>query len=162
MSILPSTGAEDEEEAAEQAIIFIQEYLKTGNAMVACSRAGIRDPRYTMEVVAERYLNRDDIQVALKAFDKLQVAAQPIEVGRESIVADMQVVFEKALSDRQYGSAISAKKLQALISGLISAKIDITHRHSVESMTDEQLMRIAAASDKKIIDITPDGDEDGD
>lgn len=161
MSVLPANGDDDFDDATEAVTIFVEQYLKTGNAMIACSRAGIRDPRYPMEVTAERTLQRPDIQFLIKAFGKLQVPEQPIEVTRETNIVDMQTVYEKALEDRQYGSAISAKKLQSLLMGVLTQNINVTHRHTVDNMSDDELMRIANQSDRKIIDVTPEDDDDG-
>jgi hypothetical protein len=159
MSILPDafgTEMTPEEEKAEQAVIFVQQYIAHGNAMVACNRAGIHDPRYAAEVVAERYLKQDFIQVALAAFAASKAPDQPIEVTRDTLVADMQVVKSKALDDRQYGSVIAASKLQGLLLNLLTQNINVNHRHTVDTMSDAELMRIAAQGDRKIIDVDPD------
>lgn len=128
---------------SEQDSVFVEEYVKTGDAMLAIVRSGIRDPAYSMDIVARRTLERPEIAAAVKALERIERASLPVEITRESLVADMQQVYEKCISIGDHKSAISAKKLQATLCGLLDQKITVTHRH-LNEMTDADLMRIAS------------------
>jgi len=110
-------------------------------------------------VVANRQLQKPEIVAALKALERIATSMQPLEVTRDSVVADMQDVYEKALQDGQYASAIGAKKLQSMLLGMLQTNISITHGFKPELMTDEQLMRIASAKDisKDVIEVEDEG-----
>lgn len=148
-SILPPDDDKETDEKAEMDAVFVQEYVKCGDAVIACLRAGIRDPRYTIDVVAERQLNKPVIRDLIAIVEKIDVDKTPVEITRERLNADMEVVKEQALRDRQYGSVIAAAKLQAALNGLISQTINIHHRVSAEMMTDADLLRIAEGGDRK-------------
>lgn len=147
----------------DQDAVFVEQYVLTGDAVTACIRAGIRDARYPITVIAERTLNRPEIAAAVNALKKIGTSAQPLEVTRESIIADMEEVYQKALTDGQYASAIGSKKLQSMLLGLLQTQININHSHRVDMMTDEQLMRIAGGQARDITSaVTVVEDEDAD
>lgn len=139
--MIPDTPS-DADRAAEADAVFIEQYRLTGDAVTACVRAGIRDPRYPITVVANRQLQKPEIAAALKALSRIETSVMPLEVTRESIIADFQEIFERALNDGQYASSVSAKKAQALVLGYLTTNISITHGFKVENMSDDQLMRI--------------------
>jgi hypothetical protein len=145
----------DADDQSDKDAVFVEQYRLTGDAVQACIRAGIRDARYPITVVANRQLQKPEIVAALKALERIATSMQPLEVTRDSVVADMQDVYEKALQDGQYASAIGAKKLQSMLLGMLQTNISITHGFKPELMTDEQLMRIASAKDisKDVIEV---------
>ena len=52
--------------------IFVREYVRTGDALVACNRAGLGSSQYPLRVMAERQLARPEIQAAIEAFRGLR------------------------------------------------------------------------------------------
>lgn len=134
-SILP---ADDEQDS-----VFVQEMARHGDGMTAIVRSGIRDPRYSMEVVLRKTLERPEIRAAVKALERIEKATAPSEITRDSVVADMQHIYEKAESIGDIKGAIAAKRLQADLMGFLEQKIAVTHTMKAEEMTDAQLMRIA-------------------
>lgn len=160
--MIPDTPSDADEQADKDAV-FVEQYRLTGDAVQACIRAGIRDPRYPITVIAARTLQRPEIAGALAALKRIETSALPLEVTRESVVADMEEVFQRALSDGQYASAVGAKKLQGMLLGLLDQKLIISHSLKVELMSDDQLMRIASgsmrdvtAAGREIIDVEDD------
>lgn len=129
---------------ADADAVFVQEYVRSGDAVAACVISGLRDPRYDIRVHAERTLARPEIRNAIDALQRIYKAdAASAEITLDSVVADMQDVYQKALADGQYPSAIAAKKLQAMMKGWLDQKIEITHRTRVDEMSTEQLERLA-------------------
>jgi phage terminase small subunit len=129
--------------------VFVREYVKTGDAMLATSRAGLNDSRYTLSVLAEHHLRRPEIQAAIEITRELRIYERPVvaEYTRELIVDDLEKLHQKASDDGAYAPAISAKKVQAQLLGYLDQTVNV--RHSVEPRemtTDELRRRIAEMS----------------
>jgi len=148
-AVIPDTQSDIDAEAKKDAV-FIEQYRLTGDAITACVRAGIRDPSYPITVMAQRQLQRPEIKAALLSLEKIDSGMVPLEVGRESIIADMESLYERCVTDGQYNAAIGCKKLQSLLLGLLDQKITVTHGFQPDKMTDEQLMRIASGNAKDV------------
>lgn len=155
--MIPDTRTDADDESDRDAV-FVEQFRLTGDPVAACVRAGIRDARYPITIVAQRQMQKPEIVAALKALSRIETNVAPIEVTRDSIIADMETVYQKALTDGQYASAISSKKLQSMLLGLLQQNINITHGFNPELMTTEQLMRIASAKDisKDVIEVEDD------
>jgi hypothetical protein len=126
--------------------VFVREYVKTGDAMLATSRAGLNDSRYTLSVLAEHHLRRPEIQAAIEIARELNRDARPsgIQYTRELIIEDLERLHRDARDDGAYAPAISAKKVQAQLLGYLDQTVNV--RHSVEPRemsTDELRRRIA-------------------
>lgn len=152
----------DADDQSDKDAVFVEQYRLTGDAVQACIRAGIRDARYPITVVANRQLQKPEIVAALKALERIATSMQPLEITRDSIIADFQEIYEKALQDGQYASSVSAKKAQALVMGFLTTNINITHGFRADLMTDDQLMRIANGGNakditKEVIEVEDDG-----
>ena len=131
--------------------IFVREYVKTGDAMLATSRAGLNDSRYTLSVLAEHHLRRPEIQAAIEIAKALARDARPVvtEYTRELILEDLERLHQEARVDGMYAPAISAKKVQAQLLGYLDQTVNV--RHSVEPRemsTDELRRKIAELSGK--------------
>ncbi len=135
----------------DQDAVFVERFVDTNDPVLACVQAGISDNRFPIQVVAERQLARAEIKAAIAALQKIRASSKAsVEITRESVLADMQNVYEKALADREYNSAIAAKKLQAALAGWLTATLNINHRHTVDDLGTAELMRIA--SQGRVID----------
>lgn len=131
--------------------VFVREYVKTGDAMLATSRAGLNDSRYTLSVLAEHHLRRPEIQAAIEIAKELNRDAKSVVAGytRELILEDLERLHRDARDDGMYAPAISAKKVQAQLLGYLDQTVNV--RHSVEPRemsTDELRRRIAEMSGK--------------
>lgn len=129
--------------------VFVREYVKTGDAMLATSRAGLNDSRYTLSVLAEHHLRRPEIQAAIAIAREMARDARPsrMEYTRELIIEDLERLHQDAKDDGMYAPAISAKKVQAQLLGYLDQTVNV--RHSVEPRemsTDELRRRIAEMS----------------
>lgn len=141
-------GVEGDTKLTPEAI-FVDEYVRSGNAFLACNKAGLSDPRYPMEVVARRTLDRPEIKAAIGVARELKRKGQlggtmPGLYSREMLLEELQRTHEQALADRQYGSAIGAVKTQAQILGYMEQTVNVMHRVSPREMSLEDLRRLVA------------------
>lgn len=125
--------------------VFIESYLKLEGrddapAITAYRRAGYFDPAYPVAVAAERTLRRlsDKIEFARSKFSSLIKT----ERSRESVLSDIDAVFQSALADKDHSAAINAKRLEAQLQGLLQENVTVTHRMEISQFTDEQLLKI--------------------
>lgn len=126
-----------------QDAVFVATYVETGDPIIAVTRANIQDQSSSILVTAQHYLGRPEIKAAIEVVQGLERLNAPVRVTRDSIVESCQSVFESAHRDRQYGSAISALKLQAALLGLLEQKVNISYTYKVDDMSNEDLARIA-------------------
>lgn len=133
--------------------IFVREYVRTGDEILAVSRAGLNDSRYALSVVAEYHLARPEIQAAIsiqrELSKDLETARRRMLGGysRELILDDLENLHQKAKEDGAYAPAISAKKVQAQLMGYLDQTVHITHSVEPREMsTDELRRRIAELS----------------
>lgn len=136
-------------------VLFCEEYARTGDAMLAITKAGIRSYEYTLPVLAQQLLAREDIRAAITA---IKAASTPIniEVTRDTIIEDFQQIYQKAMDDSKLADAINAKRAQATVLGVMVVKTEITHKRSTKEMSDEELEKIARgdAVDVSFEDVT--------
>lgn len=148
-------------EDPEKLAIFVQEYVRHDGredaAIIAITRADLRDPRFHPETLADRVLAKPEIQAAIRAVKAVSRPAIAATVSADTLINDMEAIFQKCLDERQYTPAIAAKKTQAELLGLLKKDITITHKHTVSDMTDAQLEQIAKRKpiDAEYTDITP-------
>ena len=165
MTFVEQSVIQDAHADAEADAVFVQEYVEHGDAMLACVRANIRDPRYPMDMIARRTLERPEIRAAIAALSKIMDFRAPIDITRESVVADLQSVYERAFERDMLAQAVAAKKTQADLLGFTVQRIEVTHR-DVNEMTEAQLVKIAGKSlitDAEFEEVLDeDDDDDGD
>lgn len=140
-------------------MVFVKEYVATGDALAACITADIRylddmETLYPRAVIAQRMLEKPEVQAAIKAVRMIQNSPDPVEITHRSIAADMEKVFAEAMRTEDFKAAISAKNLQANVLGLLEQKISFTMHKSVIDMTDEELIAIINKK-RPMIDVTP-------
>lgn len=126
--------------------VFVKEYLRLEGrddaaAVTAYRRAKYFDPAYPVVVAADCTLTRlrSKIEAARKT---IKPTAMGQDRSRDSVLADLDQVFESALGEKDHSAAVTAKRTQAQIMGLLSENISVTHKMDVSTMTDEQLLRI--------------------
>jgi len=127
--------------------IFVREYVRTGDEVLAVSRAGLNDSRYALSVVAEYHLARPEIQAAIliqrELFKELETSRLRLMGGysRELILDDLEKLHQKASDDGAYAPAISAKKVQAQLLGFLDQTVNIRHSLEPREMTTDELRR---------------------
>lgn len=144
----------------EKLATFVTEYLrhdgKEDAGVLAVGAADIRHPQYLPRGIADYLLASPEIQAAIKAARSLYKPSAQKAVTAETIAQDMEIIYQRALDDRQYTAAIAAKKLQGEAAGVITKNIDINVKHTLTSMSDTELERIAkqAPIDGEFKDVT--------
>lgn len=145
----------DEELQIERDLVFVEEFLqhedKDDAAVIACRKAGILDPHFPVAVTAKRMLERPEIQMAIKAARAQTARRGPPEVSKESILADLDGIFQSTLLTRDHAAANANRKLVAQITGILREDVTITHRYDVKILSDGELEKIAMRG--KIIDV---------
>jgi hypothetical protein len=142
-SVLP-TDSRVADEKAKREVTFCEEYVRTGDAVTAVIRAGIRATNFPVEIVARNLLNRPDIQIVIATLERHGGANDaPVEITRESVIADAQNVFEEAMRAGRFESAIGAKRLQSALLGFLVERKEITLIKGASEMTNDELRRIA-------------------
>lgn len=124
--------------------IFCREYLKTGDAMIACVRAGLVNSEYSLGVQAEAQLRRPEIQAALEVLRGSGVKRERVVVTRDLIVEELQAAHEAAMKGGQVASAVSAKKLQAQLLGYLDTTVNINHTVSARDLPLAELRALVA------------------
>lgn len=140
--------------------VFVETYLKhegdEAAALIAYRRAGFIEPEYPIVVAASRHLARLKPEIdAARGVVKSLVRA---DRSRDSLLTDLDKVFESALADKDHAACVNAKRLQAQIDGLLVEDVRVTHKVDVTMMTDEQLLKIINSKpvvDGEFRDVTP-------
>jgi hypothetical protein len=138
--------------------IFCQEYARSGDALDAIITAGITNEdgapvQFPKRILADRLLQRADIQAAIKAIRAMDAAVEQVEITHRSVAADMESVYAAAMKKEDFKAAISAKTLQSNVLGLLEQKIHITSHKTVDEMTTAELAAIAFKG--RLLDATP-------
>ncbi len=132
--------------------VFVEEYVRSGNAFLACSKAGFRDPRYPMDVTAQRTLERPEIQAAIRAYRKAGFGKQRRvgEYTREVMLHELQMVHEKALEAGAYGPAITAVNTQAKLLGFMDQTVNVNVRMTAQELPLDELRRLVAQGRERV------------
>ncbi len=144
----------------EQLAVFVQEYIRREDqpdaGVLGVIAADLRDPHYPPHHVAEYLLARAEIQAAIKAAKSFYKPPGIKEITADTILADAESLYQRASDDRAYPAALAAKKLQSEILGLLKKEVTFNVKHSVTTLTDEQLEAIAKRGviDAEFKDIT--------
>lgn len=124
--------------------IFCREYLKTGDAMIACVRAGLANSEYALSVQADAQLRRREIQAALEVLRANGLKRERVVVTRDLIIEELQAAHEKAMEAGQVASAVSAKKLQAQLLGYLDQTVNVNHTVSARELPLAQLRALVS------------------
>ena len=125
--------------------IFCREYLRTGDAMTACVRAGLASSEYSLSVSAEYHLSRPEIQAALSVLAESGVKRERVVYSRELILDELQGLYEAGKQGVPVSSAISALKVQAQLLGYLDTTINVNHSVSAKDMSLSDLRAAVAA-----------------
>ena len=119
---------------------FAREYARSNNALIAGQKARVANPQYRLEVWTQRLLKRADVQTYI-AEARAEGLDKPRQVTRETIADDLQEVFERALPEGAFAAAVTAKKTQAEVLGLMEKNVRVTFGRDVKELTMEDLER---------------------
>lgn len=123
-------------------IIFCEEMALHGDGVRALIRSGIRDDRYAVNIVAQRMLGRPEIRTAIALLEQMRRETEAPEVTRDSIVADMQEVYQEAMRTGDRDQAIQAKRLQSQLLGLLVEKKEVTLKRGLDDYSTAELAKI--------------------
>ncbi len=133
--------------------IFVREYVRHGDEMLAVNRAGLSDSRYSLSVIAEYHLGRPEIKAAIAIQRQLVKENADMKrrvlggYSRELILEDLENLHQLAKEAEAYAPAITAKKTQAQLLGFLDQTVNINHSVVPREMTTDELrLRIAELS----------------
>ena len=144
----------------EQIALFADCYNRNGgDPVAACVEARIVNPMYSITTVAAHVMDMPETRAAIATMKKMRPTTAVTEITRESIMQDMQTIFDKWVST-DGKTAIAAKRLQAELGKMLGQDITINVKHDVTAMTDAQLAAIVAGKPidvpfEDVTDITP-------
>ena len=145
-------------------MLFCEDYARNHDGVRAAIRAGIKTGDMAVGIIAQRMLGRPEIKTAISIIEQAHRDVDPPEVTRDSIVADMQEVYQSAMNVGDRDQAINAKRLQSQLLGLLIEKKEVTLKRGVDDYTTAELARIvdkAKTIDAEFEEVVDDGEADG-
>lgn len=141
---------------------FAREFVRTSSGVSAAQAARVVNPQYRIVIWAEKLLKRGDVQGWI-AEARAEGLDKPKPVTREAIADDLQEVFERALDANAFAPAVSAKKTQAEVLGLMEKNVRVTFGRDVKELSMDDLEReLARLQSEGVIELLPNGvAEDG-
>jgi hypothetical protein len=128
--------------------IFVKEYVKTGDALLAFNRAGYMTGGVGAKVGAERTLARPEIRLALEVLRGMGIEkAEDIPVAplsRDGLVDKLDIIHEAAMQDAAYPSAINAVKTQAQLLGYMDTVVNVNHNVRAAELSLDDLRAMVA------------------
>lgn len=141
----------------EDEAIFVQEYVRTGDPLLAITTSQIRHPAYSLEVTAQQLLARPDIK---EAVERARTASNGevvhIRHTRDSLIANVQHVYDRALQESDFGTALNAMKEVGTLLGLRVEKKEVMVESKPENMRTADIVRLLQElKGKQYVEIEP-------
>lgn len=138
----------------ERDALFVKNYIRSRDAVDACAKARVFCVGYDMRDVAAHQLAKPHIKKMIAEAEVKATNDPSPEITRDSIITDLEQVFEKSMRDGEYTPAITAKKTQAQLLGWLENTVNVNIKRDIASMTDAELMQIieSKSSSQKVID----------
>lgn len=125
--------------------VFVREYVRTGDALLACNRAGLGSSQYPLRVMAERQLARPEIQAAIEAYKSARGEVSGDEPpSRELQVDKLEAIFRRALEDGSYSAAATAVKLQNELLGYADKTVNYNFNVTAQELPLHELRAMVA------------------
>lgn len=140
--------------------LFAREYVRTGSLITSVQRAGVQNPAFRIGVWGEMLLARNDVAAWVEDERAVEAARPPKVYTREVLTEDFQEIYERAMNEGEFTPAVSAKKAQAELLGLMEKNVNVTFNTKVTEMPMEAL----EAELKRLMDdgvVTLEQGEDG-
>lgn len=129
-------------------VIFVREYVKTGDALLAFNRAGYVTGGLGAKVAAERTLARPEIRLALSVLADMGIEKQediPVApLSRDGLVGKLDVIHDAAMEEGAFPSAINAVKTQAQLLGYMDQVVTVNHNVRPSELSLEDLRAMVA------------------
>lgn len=132
--------------------IFVRHYVKSKDAVAACGQARVACRGYDPRDVAYHQLARADIKTAIAAEELRVSTLSPAEITKESIITDLERVFDESMQAGEYNPAIAAKKTQASMMGWLEQNVNINVKQDVTMLSDDALLKVINGRVGKVID----------
>jgi hypothetical protein len=128
--------------------VFVREYVKTGDALLAFNRSGHQTGGVGAKVMAERTLARPEIRLALEVLRGMGIDRKedlPVDpLSRDGLVGKLEVIHEAAMGDAAYPSAINAVKAQAQLLGYMDQVVTVNHNVRAAELSLEELRALVS------------------
>ena len=129
-------------------VIFVREYIKTNDALLAFNRAGYVTGGVSAKVMAERTLARPEIRLALSVLAEMGIERKediPVDpFSREGLIEKLEVIHVSAMGDASYPSAINAVKTQAQLLGYMDQVVTVNHNVRASELSLDELRMLVA------------------
>lgn len=142
-------------------VVFVKEYVKTRDALLAFNRAGYQTGGVSAKVMAERTLARPEIRIAIEVvrdlgYEREQEGLPVDPLSREGLVDRLDAIHDEAMASGSFPSAINAVKTQAQLMGYMDTVVNVNHnvRPADLSLADLRAM-VAKELGGNVIDVTP-------
>lgn len=126
--------------------VFVREYVRSGDALLACNRAGLGSSQYPLRVMAERQLARPEIQAAIAAYrvakDEEVTSDEP--PSRELQVDKLEAIYRRALEEGSFSAAATAVKLQNELLGYADKTVNYNFNVSAQELPLHELRAMVA------------------
>jgi len=124
-------------------VVFVKEYIKTNDALLAFNRAGYQTGGVGAKVMAERTLARPEIKIALGILAEFGIErAEDIPVNprsRDGLIEKLDAIHEVAMQETSLPSAINAVKAQAQLLGYMDQTVTVNHNVRAAELSLEDL-----------------------
>lgn len=121
---------------------FVRHYVKSKDAVQACGQARIHCFGYDPRDVAYHQLARPEIKQAIAAEEKRVATLPPAEITKDSIITDLERVFDESMQAGEYNPAIAAKKTQASMMGWLEQTVNINLKQDATMLSDAELLKV--------------------
>lgn len=128
--------------------VFVKEYIKTNDALLAFNRAGYQTGGVGAKVMAERTLARPEIKIALSVLKEFgferpeDVPASPL--SREGLIEKLDAIHEASMAEAKFPSAVNAVKAQAQLLGYMDQTVNVNHNVRASELSLEDLRRMVS------------------
>lgn len=129
-------------------VVFLKEYLKSNDALLAFNRAGYATNGVSAKVMADRTLARPEIRLTLallKDFGIEKGEDIPVNpLSRDGLVEKLDVIHERAMQEEAFPSAINAVKTQAQLLGYMDQVVTVNHNVRAAELSLEDLRALVS------------------
>ena len=142
---LPDLGLADERDT-----VFALEMARTDDLMLAFIRSGHDAEGMGMQQLAQRMAARPDIKASIEIAKRALAELRTAEITLKSYEAEIFRLYEVARAANRLTDAKGIWELLGKSRGYFIERKEVTHRLTVEQLTDEELERIAVRGKRPV------------
>ena len=129
-------------------VVFVKEYIKSGEATLAFNRAGYPTNGVSAKVMAARTLARPEIRIALEVLKEFGIEKDsdiPVSpLSRDGLVEKLDEIHKVAMTETALPSAINAVKAQAQLLGYLDQVVTVNHNVRAAELSLEDLRALVS------------------